>query len=401
MGRDVGPAPDCDGSSNPLRGNSRQQATARKVTSQQQSERFKIPGMPAPVAQIEDCEIEAHWPYWRFDHAHPSHVHHQRRSSITRAMRALVTGGAGFIGSHLAHALLSAGGEVRVLDDLSSGSLDRVPPDAEFIAGSVVDERTVQAAVEGVDVVFHQAAHRAVQRSIEHPLNTDRANTLGTLNLLKASVDAGVRRFVYASSSSIYGGAKTMPTPETVLPNPRSPYAVSKLAGEHYCQVFAELYRLETVALRYFNVYGPGQSPNSPYPTVVPLFLRTLVRGESPIIHGDGLQSRDFGYIDDVVQANLAAAVAPARTCSGKAYNIAGGGTWSLLDLLDILGDILGARPRPTFTEARLGDVRHTRADITAARRDLRYTPHVDLPEGLRRTVKSFANEPGEAAWPA
>lgn len=313
-------------------------------------------------------------------------------------MRVLVTGGAGFIGSHLVRALVSAGDEVRVLDDLSSGSLDRVPPAAEFIYGSVADERTVQAAVEGVEVVFHQAAHRAVQRSIEHPLNTDRANTFGTLNLLKASVEAGARRLVYASSSSVYGGAQTMPTPETVLPHPRSPYAVSKLAGEHYCQVFAELYRLETVTLRYFNVYGPGQSPNSAYPTVIPLFVRTLMRGESPIIHGDGRQSRDFTYIDDAVQANLAAAVAPASTCSGKAYNIAGGSSYSLLDLLDILGDILGAHPRPTFTKPRLGDVRHTRADITAARRDLGHVPQVDMPEGLLRTVKAFVNEQGEAA---
>lgn len=308
-------------------------------------------------------------------------------------MKALVTGGAGFIGSHLVETLMSAGNTVRVLDDLSSGFIESVPPDVEFVKGSVSDERVVQLAVKGVDVVFHQAAHRAVLRSVEHPLTTDQANTHGTLTLLKASVDAGVRRLVFASSSSVYGGAETMPTPETAPLNPRSPYAVSKLAGEYYCRVFAELYPLETVALRYFNVYGPRQRPDSAYALVIPLFMQALVDGESPVVHGDGKQSRDFTYIDDVVRANLAAAEAPASVCSGQVYNVAGGASYSLLDLLDILGDILDVEPRPVFQGPRAGDVRHTRADITAAQRDLGHTPQIGFPEGLVRTMAAFTEE--------
>jgi UDP-glucose 4-epimerase len=313
-------------------------------------------------------------------------------------MNVLVTGGAGFIGSHLVDALLSAGHSVRVLDDLSSGSIELVPVDAEFVKGSVSDERVVQQAVADVEVVFHQAAHRAVLRSVEHPLTTDEANTRGTLTLLKASVDAGVRRLVFASSSSVYGGAETMPTPETTRLNPRSPYAVSKLAGEYYCRVFAELYPLETVALRYFNVYGPRQRPDSAYALVIPLFMQALFDGEPPVVHGDGRQSRDFTYIDDVVRANLAAAAAPGDVCSGKAYNVAGGASYSLLELLDILGDAFGIEPHPVFEGPRAGDVRHTRADITAARRDLGHTPQVGFAEGLRRTVRSFADETSKAA---
>lgn len=313
-------------------------------------------------------------------------------------MKVLVTGGAGFIGSHLAEALLSEGNTVRVLDDLSSGSIDSVPVDVEFIKGSVSDERVVQRAVDGVEVVFHQAAHRAVLRSVEHPLTTDRANTHGTLTLLKASVDAGVRRLVFASSSSVYGGAETMPTPETTRLHPRSPYAVSKLAGEFYCRVFADLHPLETVALRYFNVYGPRQRPDSAYATVIPLFMQALVDGDSPVVHGDGRQSRDFTYIDDVVRANLAAARAPGSICSGKAYNVAGGASYSLLDLLGILGDLIGIKPRPIFTGPRAGDVLHTRADISAARQDLGHTPRVGFAEGLLRTVQSFAAETRKTA---
>lgn len=310
-------------------------------------------------------------------------------------MTALVTGGAGFIGSHLVDALATAGQEVRVLDDLSTGVAEWVPPDVELVVGDVSDETVLCKAMDGVDVVFHQAAHRAVQRSVEHPLRTDRANTHGTLAVLKAAVDAGVRRVVYASSSSVYGGAETMPTPETAPLEPRSPYAVSKVAGEHYCRVFADLYELETVALRYFNVYGPRQRPDSAYATVVPLFVRALSNGEPPTVHGDGRQSRDFTYIDDVVRANLAAALAPARDCSGRAYNVAGGSAHSLLDLLDILGGLLGADPRPVFTGPRAGDVRHTRADITAGNLDLGYEPRVGFEEGLRQTVRAFLEGEG------
>jgi UDP-glucose 4-epimerase len=313
-------------------------------------------------------------------------------------VKVLVTGGAGFIGSRLVDSLLAERHSVRVLDDLSSSSLRSVRPDVDFVGGSVADERAVTTAVDNVEVVFHQAAHRAVLRSVEHPLTTDQANTHGTLTVLKASVAAGVRRVVYASSSSVYGMGATRPVVETATPSPRSPYAVTKLAGEHYCRVFAELHGLETVALRYFNVYGPRQRPDSAYAAVIPLFMQAMASGEAPVVNGDGRQSRDFTYIDDVVLANLAAADAPASACSGKVYNIAGGRAYSLLDLLDILGEINGITPRPIFSDPRPGDVRHTRADITAARRDLGHAPRVAFYEGLCRTVEWFATETTRSA---
>jgi UDP-glucose 4-epimerase len=313
-------------------------------------------------------------------------------------VKVLVTGGAGFIGSHLVDSLLAERHSVRVLDDLSSGSLASVRRDVDFVGGSVADGRAVTTAVDDVEVVFHQAAHRAVLRSVEHPLTTDQANTHGTLTVLKASVAAGVRRVVYASSSSVYGMGAARPVVETATLSPRSPYAVTKLAGEHYCRVFAELHGLETVALRYFNVYGPRQRPDSAYAAVIPLFMQALARGEAPVVNGDGRQSRDFTYIDDVVLANLAAANAPAEACSGRAYNIAGGRAYSLLDLLEILGEINGIEPRPIFSDPRPGDVRHTRADITAARRDLRHTPRVAFHEGLRRTVEWYTTETTRSA---
>jgi UDP-glucose 4-epimerase len=303
-------------------------------------------------------------------------------------MRALVTGGAGFIGSHLVDALLGSGHEVVVLDDLSTGFRHNIDPAAALVEASVADEAAVAEAVEGCDVVFHQAAHKAVLRSVEHPLPTDTANVHGTLVVLQAARDAGVRRVVHASSSSIYGGADVVPTPETYPAAPRSPYAVTKLAAEHYCRVFAELYGLETVALRYFNVYGPRQRPDATYAAVIPLFIDALLHGRPPEVHGDGRQSRDFTFISDVVAANLAAATAPAGRCSGRAFNIAGGGSHSLLDLLEILGRLLDAPVEPVFTASRAGDVRTSQADATWAARDLGFRCEVTLADGLARTVE-------------
>ena len=305
-------------------------------------------------------------------------------------MDVLVTGGAGFIGSNLVDALLAGGHGVRILDDLSSGFRENIAAGAELVEGDIADPAVVREAVDGTEVVFHQAAHRAVLRSVERPIETDRANTGGTLNVLKAALDAGARRVVYASSSSIYGGAADMPTHESARARPRSPYAVTKLAGEEYCRVFAELYGLETVALRYFNVYGPRQRPDSAYAAVIPLFTEALRRGEPATVHGDGLQSRDFTYISDVVGANMRAATAPPEQCSGKAYNVAGGAAYSLMDLLGHLGSILGVEPRADHTEPRAGDVRHTRADISAAEADLGHRPQVDFAEGLALTTGWF-----------
>jgi nucleoside-diphosphate-sugar epimerase len=305
-------------------------------------------------------------------------------------MNVLVTGGAGFIGSSLAEALVADGHRVRVLDDLSSGFADNVPAEAEVVTGSVTDQCLVRDAVRGVEVVFHHAASRSVLASVESPLRTDFTNTHGTLSVLKASCDAGVRRVVYASSSSVYGGAAPLPASEAAAAVPRSPYAVSKLAGEHYARVFAEVYGLETVSLRYFNVFGPRQRPDSPYAAVIPLFIDALRQQRDPVVHGDGQQSRDFTYIDDVVTANLAAAVTPPEVCSGRVYNLAGGQAHSLLEVLAILGRILGVQPTPVFAEPRQGDVRHSQADISAARRDLGFVPHVAFEEGLTQTVSWF-----------
>jgi UDP-glucose 4-epimerase len=305
-------------------------------------------------------------------------------------MRALVTGGAGFIGSNLVGALVDAGGDVVVLDDLSTGFAENIAGAATVVEGEVSDPDAVARAVAGCEIVFHLAAHRAVLRSVEQPLETDRANVGGTLTVLVAARDAGARRVVCASSSSVYGGAEQLPTPETAPLLPRSPYAVSKLAGEHYCRVFWELFGLETVALRYFNVYGPRQRPDSRYAAVIPLFVDALLRGVPPQVHGDGLQSRDFTFVADAVSANLRAAEAPAQRCAGRAYNVAGGASYSLLDLIAILERIIGVEVAPSFAAPRAGDVRHTQADIGAAAADLGHRPSVPFEEGLTRTVEWF-----------
>ncbi len=311
------------------------------------------------------------------------------------AMRVLITGGAGFIGSNLAEGFLAAGHDVRVIDDLCNGYVENVPDGVEMIRGDVADENDMRKAVARVDQVFHHAAHRAVLRSVSDPLATDMANTHGTVTVLKSALDAGVRRVVFASSSSVYGGAAQMPTPESAPSIPRSPYAVTKLAGEHYVRVFAELYSMETLSLRYFNVFGPRQRPESAYAAVIPLFINALSAGERPVVHGDGLQTRSFTYVDNVVDANLAAAAAPAEVCRGQALNIADTGSSSLLELLAGLGKIMGVEPNPIHTEPRAGDVRHSSADISAAVETVGYQPTVSFDEGLRRTVAWFRPDRG------
>ncbi len=309
-------------------------------------------------------------------------------------MRVLVTGGAGFIGSNLVDALVSQGHDVVVLDDLTTGYEDNVNPAATLLVGDVADPIVMNQAVAGASVVYHLAAARAVLRSVEQPRDTDRTNTGGTLNVLEAARAAGVRRVVSTSSSSIYGGAATLPTPETAPLVPRSPYAVSKLAGEHYARVYWELHRLETVSLRLFNVFGPRQRPDSMYAAVIPLFIDALRKGEPPEVHGDGKQSRDFTYIGDAVAAFVAAGTAPADRCAGKAYNIAGGRDRSLLDLLDVLRERLGADVEARHVGSRAGDVRHSRADASAAAADLGWKAVVPFEEGLARTVDWFSNRP-------
>jgi len=309
----------------------------------------------------------------------------------------LVTGGAGFVGSNLVSRLLERGQDVRVLDDLSTGYPGNVDGRAELVECDVSDEDVVAKAVAGAEVVFHLAAHRSVIGSVEHPLATDTANTHGTLTVLKCALDAGVRRVVYASSSSVYGGAAALPTVETAVPMPRSPYAVSKLAAEQYCRVFTELYGLETVALRYFNVYGPRQRPDSAYAAVIPLFIRSLFSGERPVVHGEGDQTRDFTFVDDVVEANLAASSAPGQAAAGRVFNIACGGSHSLLELLDVLGRLIGVDPQPVHAPPREGDIRHSQADVTAARDTLGFEARVSLEDGLRRTIEWSRTVPGFA----
>ncbi len=305
-------------------------------------------------------------------------------------MRALVTGGAGFIGSHLVDALLARGDEVVALDNLATGRLENLSDQAEFVEGDVADESVVARAVSGCEVVFHQAALGSVARSVELPLNSDNANVHGTLAVLQAAHLAGVRRVVMASSSSVYGGASHVPTAESAPLVPRSPYAVTKLTGEHYARVFWELHGLETVCLRYFNVFGPRQRPDSQYAAVIPLFIDALLSGATPLVHGDGHQSRDFTFIADTVQANLCAASAPAASAAGKAFNIARGKPASLLELLAILAAEVGVSVTPDHGEPRPGDVRHSHADISAARRDLGYEPAVSFRDGLARTLAWF-----------
>ena len=306
----------------------------------------------------------------------------------------LVTGGAGFIGSHLTTRLVRDGHTVRVLDNLKAGSLENLRPVAnsiEFINVDVRDAATVAAAVRGVDVVFHEAALASVPLSVERPLDTHSVCVTGMLQVLDAARQSGVRRVVYAASSSAYGDDPEMPKRETQCPTVVSPYGAAKLAAELYCEAFARTYDLETVRLRYFNVFGPRQDPESPYSAVIPLFVTALLRGDQPTIFGDGLQSRDFVYIDNVVDANVKAA--SAEGVSGNVYNVACGNSLNLLDLLQKICQLLDKPNAPKFGPERAGDVKHSWADISAIKRDLGYEVLVDLDEGLRRTVAAYLEE--------
>ena len=314
-------------------------------------------------------------------------------------MRTLVTGGAGFIGHHLVAALLERGDEVAVLDDLSTGDRNRLLPvmDAiEFIEGDLRDPADVARATAGREVVFHEAAIPSVARSVADPLRSNSVNVDGTIQLMLACAASGVRRVVAAGSSSVYGASPELPRRETQKPDPRSPYATSKLATEHYVHTLGELHGIDTVVLRYFNVFGPGQDPLSQYAAVVPRFVTAGLRGEAPVVHGDGRQSRDFTYIENIVSANLLAAAASGVT--GLTANAGCGGRFDLLELLAEIRASLPDLQPPIFEPTRAGDVRDSEADITVARERIGYEVLVPFAEGVRKTVAWFVSQQSAAA---
>jgi len=306
-------------------------------------------------------------------------------------VEALVTGGGGFIGSHLVDSLLAAGVKTRVLDNFATGrrvNLAHVAGDIEVIEGDIQSYERVSQAVRGCDAVFHQAALPSVPRSIHDPLTSNATNVIGTLNVLLAARDHDVRRVVYASSSSVYGATPQLPKQEDLPAVPISPYASAKLAGEHYARSFHHVYGLETVALRYFNVFGPRQDPVSDYAAVIPRFIRSLAAGVPPVIYGDGEQSRDFTYVENVAEANLLAV--SGEMAAGRVYNVACGQRTTVNLLLQELEAILGSGAAPTYAAPRAGEVTHSVADISRARRELGYAPAVGLRDGLSRTVDAM-----------
>jgi UDP-N-acetylglucosamine/UDP-N-acetyl-alpha-D-glucosaminouronate 4-epimerase len=310
-------------------------------------------------------------------------------------MRVLITGGGGFIGSHLVGRFLEEGHNVHVLDNFATGRRENllgVLGDVELIEGDIQSYERVHNAVRGCEVVLHQAALPSVPRSVQDPLTSNASNVVGTLNVLLAARDSSVRRVVYASSSSVYGANATLPKSEDLPALPISPYAVAKLAGEGYCRSFCEVYGLETVALRYFNVFGPRQDPLSQYAAVIPNFIKSALRDESPRIFGDGEQSRDFTFVSNVVDANVLAADAPGVV--GCTFNIACGEQISLNRVVDELASQLGREIRPHYEPPRPGDIRHSVADVSAARRELGYAPAVDFREGLALTMAHYEDSP-------
>ena len=304
----------------------------------------------------------------------------------------LVTGGAGFIGSNISRELIANKCKVRIFDNFSTGresNLTDISHKLEIIGGDLRSPDEVAKAVQGIDTVFHLAALPSVPRSIRNPQASNESNVTGTLNLLVAARDAGVRRLVYASSSSVYGDTEVLPKVETMKPDPLSPYAFTKLAGEYYCKIFNRIYNLETVCLRYFNVFGPWQDPQSQYAAVIPKFITELKNDKPPVIYGDGEQSRDFTFIQNVVNANLLAAEVP--DAPGNIFNIACGERITVNFLVEKLAQIMGKNIKPIHSDKRQGDVKHSLADITLAKNILGYSPAITIEEGLEKTVKWYA----------
>jgi len=306
----------------------------------------------------------------------------------------LVTGGAGFIGSNIVKRLLSEGQGVRVIDNFSTGNKKNIEPfldKIDLLEGDFTELDVARSAVKGVDYVIHTGAIPSVPRSVDDPIKTNNSNITGTLNLLIASRDEKVKRFVYSASSSAYGDSKVMPKEETMPIAPKSPYAIQKLVGEMYCQNFYKIYGLETVCLRYFNVFGPNQDPESVYSAVIPMFIKKIMKGETPVINGDGTTSRDFTYVDNNVDANLRACVACSE-CAGEVINIACGYEVSLNELVQKINTELGTDVKPEYKDERVGDVKHSLADISKAEKLLGYKPLVSFEEGLRKTIEFYKN---------
>jgi len=302
-----------------------------------------------------------------------------------------VTGGAGFIGSNIVEELVKRGEKVRIVDDFSTGKRENIvgfKDSIELIEGDLRDWEIVKRVMAGVDFVLHKGDLPSAERSIKGPLTTTKVNILGTLNVLSAAREAKVERLVYASSSSVYGDTPTLPKKEVMKNNPQSPYAVTKLIGEEYCRIYYSIYGLETVCLRYFNVFGPRQDPGSQYAAVIPKFITLMLKGKSPPIYGDGEQSRDFTFIDNVVEANLQACT--TKGAPGEVFNIAYGKRVTINELVERLNKILQTRIEPTYQSPRKGDVRHSLADISQARKTLHYSPEIGFDEGLEKTVQGF-----------